>query len=352
MPNDEKPEVPAGWIGGFAESNKAFAYPNPELSSLPMLDNMANIDLLDRQQQVLWPEFSWETEPGDSDPKRCYQMFAPDISRLGYTDEGRVYSIICPQQGIDSPSFGSINVEVTVTGQRGWVDENNRELAAGMSVVGKIWFGPGFHEKPAVKLLWKLLEELGHDLPISKEKAIVVTTHDPGKPDQVIFPLKKGESTGFGVPAFARHADEAWSVGNLEVEIGPITPTPHAAVNDFNQLFMDIFNLSTGNMLKAGNVLTWNVWFNHPQLVDRKEWAEHAEKWRKSIDADHGSPDGQRTPARFYDGAPFNAIEELVEEEISKIYHYIRKHLSPRQRLLGVWKTVARKLHLPKIFGG
>ena len=67
-------------------------------------------------------------------------MFAPDISRLGYTDQGRVYSIICPQQGVESPSLGSINLEVTVTGQRGWVDENTRSLACDMSVEAKAWF--------------------------------------------------------------------------------------------------------------------------------------------------------------------------------------------------------------------
>lgn len=39
------------WIGGFEESNSLFPYPAPNLASLPMLDNMANIDKLQRQQQ-------------------------------------------------------------------------------------------------------------------------------------------------------------------------------------------------------------------------------------------------------------------------------------------------------------
>ena len=91
MEVDENVEVMTKkWIGGFSESNPAFAYPDPDLRSLPLLDNMDNIDLLDLQQAVKWPEFSWETNPGD--PKfRCFQMFAPYISRLGYTAEGRVY---------------------------------------------------------------------------------------------------------------------------------------------------------------------------------------------------------------------------------------------------------------------
>ena len=41
-----------------------------------MLANMDNIDKLQRQQGVEWPEFSWETEKGQADPKRCFQMFA------------------------------------------------------------------------------------------------------------------------------------------------------------------------------------------------------------------------------------------------------------------------------------
>lgn len=353
MTMDGKPQIPAGWIGGFAKSDKKFAYPTPDLTSLDMLKNMDNINLLERQQAVLWPEFSWESEPGNVDPKRCFQMFAPDISRMGYTDQGRVYSIICPQQGVDSPSLGTINLEVTVTGQRGWVDENTRWLACDMSVEARAWFGPGCHERTAVKLLWKLLDELGHDLPVSKDKAIVISAHRPGDPDQPIFPLSKGQNPRFVAPEFACHDDEAWSVGHLEAEIGAIEPTHITAVDDFNRLVVDIFNMSSGNMLKAGNVLTWNVWFNQPALVDQEEWRDHAEKWRRSIDVNHTSPDRERTPARFHDGTPFQAADELADEEVAKIYDFIRTHLSLRQRLFRALKSVARSLHLlPKSLGG
>lgn len=317
--------IPPGWVGGFAESNPAFAYPNPDLSSLPMLDNMANIDLLQRQQAVLWPEFSWESVPGDP-ASRCFQMFAPDISRIGYTDSGRVYSIICPQQGACSPSLGCMNVEVSVSGQRGWVDEANQTLAADMTVEGKIWFSPSAHQTPIVKLLWTLFADNGLPFPADKANAIRVTTHKEKDPAQPIFPVRTGETTLFKSPDFAHHP-EAWAVGNVEVEIGPIEKTGNEVVDDFNQLVMDVFNLASGNLLLPGNLLSWNVWFTTPQLVDVPEWRDHAEKWRKSIDADHGSPDGPGTAARYFDGTPFKPADAVVQEELNKIIEYLREHL-------------------------
>lgn len=296
---------PAGWIGGFAQSNPKFAYPNPDLSSLPMTGNMANIPLLRRLQGVKWPEFSWETIPGKPD-SRCFQMFSPEISRIGYDNTGRVYSIICPQQGFYMPNLVVLNVEVTVTGVRGWVDEPTHELAAEMTVEGRIWFSASKDQSPLVKLAWDKFKSSGWPFPSDKAHAIIVKTNLPGNPDQPIFPVRKGETTLFTSPAFARHEDEACAVANIGVQIGPIQQTDYLAVNLFNQGIIDIFNLATGNMLQNGNLLTWNVWFIAPDLVDEKEWTEHAEKWRKSIDSGQGSPTGPGTPARYFDGRPFS----------------------------------------------
>lgn len=98
-------------------------------------------------------------------------------------------------------------------------------------------------------------------------------------------------------------------------------------VDHFNQLIMDIFNLASGNMLQPGNVLSWNVWFKAPALVDREEWRTHAERWRKSIDEDHGSPDGPGTIARYFDGSPFDPVEQLLEDKIKEIIHWLWEHL-------------------------
>lgn len=312
-------KVPAlGWKGGFLEDHPEFAYPNPNLSSLgPLKDNMANIDKLQRQQKVLWPEFSWETLLGDP-TSRCYQMFAPDISRLGYTDEGRVYSIICPQQGACFSSIGCMNVEVTVTGNRGWVDETNKTLYADMSVVGKIWFSPSAHQNKIIKGIWDHFAENDLPFPFSKEHAIVVETFCPGKRPEVVFPLTKGQTTEFPIPDFAKHP-EAWDVAHLGVEIGPVRKLDIEKVDRFNQMIMDVFNAGSGNMLKDGNVLTWNVWFIAPQLVDTTEWQNHADKWRASIDADHGSPLGPGTDPRYFNGDPFKPLKSLAEELEEKV---------------------------------
>lgn len=308
-----------GWVGGFKPD---------DISVFPMLDNMANIDKLQRQQKVLWPEFSWNSEPdATGDKKRCFQMFAPDISRLGYTNEGRVYSIICPQQGTYAPNIGAMNVEVTVTGNRGWADEKERTLKADMSVVGKIWFSPSANENPLLKRIMGHFNKHNLPFPSNKDNAIVIRTFDPGHPDKVEFRLNTGVTKDFTLPEFAQHEEISWTKGNLSVQIGAIKKRNIKKVDDFNQMVLDIFNMAAGNMLKEGNILTWNVWFTAPELVDQKEWEDHAEKWRLSIDSDHGSPEGPGTVPRYFDGTPFKPLEELAKDELPKIMAFIGEHL-------------------------
>ncbi|GIG39175.1 hypothetical protein [Cellulomonas phragmiteti] len=326
MPVDPVAAVPPGWVGGFAQSDPAFAYPDPDLSSLPLLGNMDNIALLQRQQAVLWPEFSWLTVPGD-EASRAFQMFAPDISRVGYTDEGRIYSIICPQQGTCSPSYGSLNVEVSVTGQRGWVDETARTLAGELTVEAKIWFSPSAKQSPLVRMLWTLLSESGYRFPVDKAHAIRVPTFRRDDATQPVLPLRTGETDLFASPGFAQHHDVAWAVGHIDVEIGAIERTGDAVVDDVEHLVMDAFNRSSGNLLLPGTVLSWNVWFTAPALVDRQEWQEHAEKWRESIDADHGSPDGPGTSPRYFDGSPFVPSGDTAEQETEALIAYLDQHL-------------------------
>ena len=354
--------VPPGWIGGFDKTNPKFAYPDPDLSSLPLYDNLANIDKLQRQQKVLWPEFSWLTVPDLPPPvreaSRCFQMFAPDISRLGYDDTGRVWSIVCPQQGACLGIFGCLNIEVTVTGQRGWVDETiqtdyqtksksekekekgkDNGVAADLTVEGKIWFSPSGLANPMIKALWKAFVIYGLPFPDDKAHAIIVTLHSSEDPNVAFLKGRSGETTRFESPDFAKHWDQAWAVANLEVQIGPIKKINNPIVDDFNEIVMFAFNIASGNLLTPGNILTWNVWFDEPTLVDQQEWRDHAAKWRDSIDADHGSPCGQGTPAKYFDGRLFKAEDALIVELIERLFEYVEKHLTAEKRMAN--ETVA-----------
>ncbi len=340
------PPIPSGWKGGFSRTKPEFAYPDPDLSSLPMMHNMTNMPLLTRQQGVRWPEFSWLTDPRKED-SRCFQLFSPFISRLGYDDTGRVYSIICPQQGVWIHNEVCLNVEVTVTGVRGWVNEKTPRvakkyegLAADMTVQGKVWLTPSQHQGGLLQMAWPYLSTHFDKLPLSKRHAIIINTHEPGNPDQPIFPLSRGENESFRSPAFARHAKERgyYAVGNLGVQIGDIEKKNNEFADEFDKLLMTAFNLASGNMLRRGNVLTWNVWFTQPELVNPHEWESHAKQWRDSIDAHHGPPysAGEKAewphlldprPVRYFDGSHFEPPTEKLDRWLKRLASWIKRHV-------------------------
>ena len=91
-------------------------------------------------------------------------------------------------------------------------------------------------------------------------------------------------------------------------------------------MILELFNVMTGNMLKEGNVLSWNVWFTAPELVNQTEWQNHADCWRHSIDVDHMSPDGPAGPKTYFDGSPFKPLEAFLKEEERKVEEFLKKH--------------------------
>jgi len=322
--------IPAGWIGGFSHTPPT-PYPDAELlSSLPFEKNLDHIPNITRMLRAKWPEFSWEVTKGDSST-RMYQMFAPDISRLGYDDTGRVWSIICPQQGVYLQTPGiTLNVEVTVTGNRGWINEtasvHDELFAADLTIKPTIWLSPDNHES----LLWTALKNidstLGNNLPLSKAKGIRLNaTNGDGSSDAI--QVRMGEHTDWPFPEQARHwGDYAWSVANLAVKIGNIDSTLPKEVNAFNHLLMDIFNLGSGNLLQSGNILVWNLWAGSPELVNQDEWQHHAEYWRHSIDVNHRPPEGVGTSITDFNGNPFNPSDAFAKK-IEELIKWIEKYL-------------------------
>jgi hypothetical protein len=330
--------IPAeGWKGGFIKKHPELQYKEgiADLSTLKFNNNLDNVSSIKRQQRVLWPEFMWLTK--QDDPKsRCFQMFAPDISRIGYDNTGQNWAVICPQQGLYIKGFGTINVEVTVEKQRGWVNETDKTLAIDMVVKPRIWFSKDANESARGKILWGTFELLNilHHLPINKDQAIKLHTQRTEKMEhvedpEVIFVRDKLYTPKAldHLPSFTSHDNKAWNYANVEIAIGDIVKTRDTFVDSFNELVMNLFNLGSGNLLSQGSILAWNVWFDAPTQVKQKEWINHAQYWRTSLDVDHCSPDGNGSKVRYADGTEFSVAEELTTEALDAIWEFIKKHM-------------------------
>jgi hypothetical protein len=263
-------------------------------------------------------------------------MFAPDISRLGYTNEGRVYSIICPQQGGGTSLLGNWNVEITVTGVRGWVKEDEKSVYADMKVEAAIWFGKDAKELPILKHLMEFAEH--KNFPFSKENAIIIEVNKQNDILNPIFELRNGE-TDYEIPPSHEHWDEAYGVCHLFAQVGEVVKTGDKKVDALNQAIVDIANLGTGNMLKKNNVLSWNIWLAEPEKVDRDEWQAHAHKWRKSIDIDHCPPtsDGYKNVIDdqiYLDGGLFHPISNAAHEEAKIIHLFVEQFKEKEEKKL------------------
>mmetsp|Transcript_6424 Transcript_6424/g.7140 ORF Transcript_6424/g.7140 Transcript_6424/m.7140 type:complete len:490 (+) Transcript_6424:70-1539(+) len=336
-PFPTKWEAPPGWKGGFAQSNPAFAYPqtHPDLSSIPVTTNLENIPKVTRMMKAKWPEFSWEMVPGN-DSTRVFCRFTEYICRYGYDDEGQIWSFMCPQMGVDLGRLGEANVEVTVTGVRGYLDEAaepSPSVALDLGVMGQIWLTSS---TPLLMALLNYLFPSIEEYPIKKAKSIRIQTHEVGNKLQPLFRNDNGVSKQFISPPFTQHWDEASLVTNLEVQIGEILKNKSEngkvtkEVDDFNQMILNLFNLSSGNMLSHQNVLSWNIWLTAPQPVNQVEWKNHAAFWRESLDSTHITPRGlsPRTKHRRFDGSveqPYDSVA-FVKMELDELKMFMDTH--------------------------
>jgi len=329
----KKFDRPLGWKGGFAESKPEFAYPkpSPDLSSIKVTTNMSNIGKITRQMRAKWPQFSWQKIPGDN-TSRCYVKFAEYISRYGYDDTGKIWALICPQQGAKVGKMGEMNVEITVTGIRGYVDEPNRSVAAELGVMGQIWFTGDNNDNPFFIAVANYMDK--HlEFPFTKSKSVRVLTNEINNPRQPLFRNLDGMSKDYKHPAFSQHWDEAYTVSTLAVEIGEVASNPGESeiTKDFNQLIVDVFNLGAGNMLMNKNVLSWDIWLSGPETVKPAEWREHAQKWRESMDVNHRDPIGIADSSQTfkYDGSPVPSPwldPAIIDYEANLFQQFFKKH--------------------------
>lgn len=248
-----------------------------------------------------------------------------DISRMGYDDEGCIYSIICPQQGQGSAFIGELNIEATVTGCRGWVKEDEYTMFADLGVIAQIWYTPDVNN-PIQKAIAKVLDS--KNLPTSKENSIKIPVHSVGQPWNSVFTVQNGTSPEFRQPESTQHDREAYGVGHFTIEIDEMKKTGNEKVDDFNQVILDIFNIAFGNMLAKGQRVSWNVCTGEPEKVDQDEWHTHSERWRKSLEKHHCYPDGTNKfdDITYYDGTPLDSIENFIHKEAKLFKVFLAKH--------------------------
>ena len=317
------------WVGGYFQKNPHLDYPKtePDLSSVPIMDNHCNDQKLQRMQKVKYPEFSWLEDKADPSSRR-YVKFYDDISRMGYTNTGRVYSIICPQIGFDLSRIGlcgTFNIEIHVDKTRGWVDEDTRTVCGDLTLYAIVWIDMNDAEKAKYPIRAKLQESFREgEFPFSKEHGTIIRAHYPGKPYEPICPVHNGTDPDYPIPEKRNHFDECYGVGHISTEVR-LEKTGRPQHDHLNEILVDVMEIGLPGMLSDGSIVHWNLWFSPPEPVDPEEWRSHTEAMRLSVNDHDGrtSFDKHLAEVEDFDGNITDLEEKgvyapLFEEVIDK----------------------------------
>mmetsp|Transcript_29823 Transcript_29823/g.33446 ORF Transcript_29823/g.33446 Transcript_29823/m.33446 type:complete len:120 (+) Transcript_29823:220-579(+) len=87
-------------------------------------------------------------------------------------------------------------------------------------------------------------------------------------------------------------------------------------------------------MFKFENRLSWNIWFESPEIVNQTEWKNHAEHWRDSFnDNIHNQAEDEESELLYYDGTiatPFtNGL--FIFDQADLILTFIEDHFDIAQ---------------------
>jgi len=63
------------------------------------------------------------------------------------------------------------------------------------------------------------------------------------------------------------------------------------------------------------------------RAIYSEKWITHTQKWHESIEEYHGSPSGHSTKPRFFGGTDLKPMDEIIKEDIMKIFDYLNKHI-------------------------
>ena len=168
---------------------------------------------------------------------------------------------------------------------------------------------------------------------IQKKNALIINTKEK------FITVKKNKNPAIKVPKNHSHEKEAYTVSYLEATIGKMKKTNNKLIDDFNELLLEAMNIYTGNIFKEGSKLSWNLWMSCPQQVSQKEWKDHANYWRESIDSDLGYPTGEETIPENKNGKKFQPdleygiqelatfIEKNIESEVKNVVNKVESEV-------------------------
>ena len=290
---------PPWGTGGIFKNSLPGPNGNKIIDDIPWLTNNVNDEHITRQMYARWPEFSWMRNgvPEGQGGRRIFQQLPQDVSRIGYSDNGKAFHVICPVFGSAS-LLGNANIEFTVTKTRGYVDEgelhpdgavagNDRiwtEFDIGVTV--KIWFS-----NPS-GLLGKLFAAMdgisGWQTPTSKPHAIEIPLYD-AETNRDYLRIRHGQNPAFNNPPSRQHPEAAGVCYLYGYSKGPTDKYQNKKALVLSQFLVDQINDESNGMFTKNNHLTWNLWAGCPHAVDPEEYSNHTQHWREAINTPQGA---------------------------------------------------------------
>lgn len=302
-------KIPPGFIGGGYGYNSEFN--TFEYNNIPLRGNHDRDNEGTRMMRGWWPEFNWFEYPGTKYKNKVYKRADQDITRILYNNRGEILSIICPQFGMCISHLGCLRIEVTVTHVKGWINENNKKCRGNIKVVVQVWIDNFSKENPP-GLIKYITDNYKGNLPFNKKNAIQIKCYANKENTNELIELQDMNNI---IPNL--HPEANMIVGFKELYVGPISNDENYLIN---KLIIDSASIAESNFFKKNNIISWTVYFTHPELVNMNEYLKHVKELKHSIEVTKNNPLRQKHVPILNEYGEIPSIQiELLNELVNKI---------------------------------
>ena len=113
------------------------------------------------------------------------------------------------------------------------------------------------------------------------------------------------------------HPEAYMVVGFKKLYVGPISNDKNYLIN---KLIIDTASIAKSNFFKKNNIISWTVYFTHPELVNMNEYLKHVKELKHSIELTKNNPLRQKHVPILNEYGEIPSINlELLNEIINKI---------------------------------